>query len=82
MSEMRFYPSLPQSKKRAVRTALDDIERNTKEEKDRLLELYIKPMNDRLELIKKARKGDISIEHLIKRTEAITKYLKEAMGVD
>ena len=63
-----------------IQKALYEIDIKTKQEKERLIELYIKPINKRLELIKMVRSKEISIEQFIKRTEILSDYLKKSLG--
>lgn len=79
LKDMSFYTQLSVKEKRKFREILGKIEKDTRAQKERLIELYIKPIDERIALIQRVKKSEISIEYFQRRTEKLCRYLKKAI---
>ena len=68
---------LPLKERKKLREGLEKLKELNKGKKDLLIELFIKPIDDRIKLIDDTLKGNSTIERFKMVNEQITKYIEE-----
>lgn len=73
--ELHFYPSLPIVNRRKVKELLLKATESRKKQRDLLMNNIIKPLTKQINLSQEVLRGEIAIEHYLKRNERLRKQI-------